>query len=300
LSRPDDGAAVGDGIVASLSVAPAGGDVFEGASPSDSPPRVFGGQVVAQSMAAAEGSVEAGRIHSIHAGFLAPGDPTQPIRYEVARLRDGRSYLRRHVVARQGGDAIFQASVSFHRGDEPDPLEHHDALLASIPPPDQLPSLADLFRRWTDDGPELSHARLVDLRPSAFVDPADPSVLPPDRACWFRTSQPLPEEPTVHARALAFASDIFLVATALLPHGLPSSSPDIVFVATLDHTVWFHHPARADEWLLHVMHSPVAAGGRGLARGSIYDAGGRLVASTAQEGVLRRPSRRAGGSRVAG
>lgn len=278
-----------DGIVASVSVVPAEGDVFEGASPSDSPPRVFGGQVVAQSMAAAEGTVEAGRIHSIHAGFLAPGDPTRPIRYEVARLRDGRSYLSRHVVASQGGDAIFQASVSFHRGHEPEPLEHQDPVPASVPPPERLPSLGDLFRQWTGGGRELSHPRLIDFRPAAFVDPAGPKVMPPHRACWFRTAEALPDDAAVHRRALAFSSDIFLVATALLPHGLPSSVPDVVFVASLDHTVWFHHPARADEWLLHVMHSPAAAGGRGLARGSIYDGNGRLVASTAQEGVLRLP-----------
>ncbi len=284
-----DGSVVSDGIVASVSVVPAGGDVFEGASPSDSPPRVFGGQVVAQSMAAAEGTVEGGRIHSIHAGFLAPGDPARPIRYEVARLRDGRSYLSRHVVARQGGDAIFQASASFHRGDEAEPLEHQDPMPAPVPPPEGLPSLGDLFRGWTGGGRELSHPRLVEFRPAAFVDPAAPRVMPPDRACWFRTAEALPGDAAVHRRALAFSSDIFLVATALLPHGLPSSMPDVVFVASLDHTVWFHHPARADEWLLHVMHSPAAAGGRGLARGSIYDGSGRLVASTAQEGVLRLP-----------
>jgi acyl-CoA thioesterase-2 len=281
-----------DDIVASLSVVAVGDDTFEGSSPSDSPLRVFGGQVVAQSMAAAEGTVEAGRIHSIHAAFLAPGDPSRPIRYEVARLRDGRSYVSRHVVASQEGDAIFHASVSFHRGDGSDSIEHQDEPRSTAPAPAQLPSLGELFRRWSSDGRELSHARLVDFRPGAFVDPADPKPMPPDRACWFRISEGLPDDPAIHARGLAFASDIFLVATALLPHGLPSSAPGIVFVASLDHSVWFHHAVRADEWLLHVMHSPAAAGGRGLAQGSIYDGSGRLVASTAQEGVLRHPAAR--------
>jgi acyl-CoA thioesterase-2 len=282
---------VSDGIVASVSVVPAGDDVFEGSSPSDSPPRVFGGQVVAQAMAAAEGTVDDGWIHSIHAGFLSPGDPAQPIRYEVARLQDGRSYVRRHVVAKQGDDAIGQASVSFHRADETDALEHQDPVPTSIPSPERLPALDELFRDWGVQGRQLSHPRLVDFRPAAFVDPADPQPLPPDRACWFRTAEALPGDAALHRRALAFASDIFLVATALLPHGLPSSIPDVVFVASLDHTVWFHHPARPDAWLLHVMHSPAAAGGRGLARGSVYDGDGRLVASTAQEGALRLPPR---------
>lgn len=276
-----------EGILESLSVVPAGGDAFEGTSPSDSPPRVYGGQVIAQAMAAAEGTVEGGRIHSIHAGFLAAGDPTEPIRYDVARLRDGRSYVSRHVVASQSGAAIFQSAVSFHVGEEPDPFEHQDELVAAIPSPEEVPSLADRFEEWLGAARPFSHTRLIDFRPGGFVDPADPQPMPPDRACWLRTADALPDDPGVHRRALAFASDIFLVATALLPHGMPSSSPSVQF-SSLDHTVWFHHPSRADEWLLHVMHSPAASGGRGLSQGSIYDRSGRLVASTAQEGVLRR------------
>lgn len=276
-----------DDILASLSVTAVGEDAFEGTSPSDSPPRIYGGQVVAQAMAAAEGTVDGGRTHSIHAGFLAPGDPAQPIRYEVTRLRDGRSYASRHVVASQDGRAIFQAAVSFHLGAEPEPFEHHDPLLAAVPPPEEVPSLVERFAEWMGTSPRSSHLRLIEFRPGGFVDPADPQPMAPDRACWFRIPDRLPADPAVHARALAFASDIFLVATSLLPHGMPSSSPAVVF-ASLDHSVWFHHPAPADEWLLHVMHSPAAAGGRGLSFGSIYDGDGRLVASTAQEGVIRR------------
>lgn len=276
-----------DDILASLSVEAVGDDRFDGRSPSDSPPRIYGGQVVAQAMAAAEGTVGGGRIHSVHAGFLAAGDPMHPIRYEVARLRDGRSYSSRHVVARQEGNAIFQAAVAFHVGDEPEPYEHQDPLEVVVPPPDELPSVAQLFDAWGVGGPRMSHMRLVDVRPSAYVDPVDPQPLPPDRACWFRIPEALPDDAATHVRAIAFGSDVFLMATAMMPHAIVSGSSAVRF-ASLDHTVWFHHPARADEWLLQVMHSPAAAAGRGLARGSIYDGAGRLVASTAQEGVIRR------------
>jgi acyl-CoA thioesterase II len=241
-------------------------DLFRGHSPHDSNQRVFGGQVAAQALLAAARTVAAGGVHSLHAYFLRSGDPT-PILYRVQRIRDGRSFAVRRVDATQHGETIFNLMASFHDNADEQGFDHQDRLRAAAPPPESLPTFPARLAEWGID--------------------AVPRPLPPERRVWFRAYGPLPNDPVVHACVVTYASDLYLLGTALLPHGIPSTSPDVVF-ASLDHAMWFHRPFRGDEWLLHVQRTPSASDGRGLATGSIYRQDGTLVATVVQEGVLRR------------
>lgn len=251
--------------------------------------RVFGGQVLAQALVAARRTVEEDRVaHSLHGYFILAGDLSTPIVYFVDRLRDGRSFTTRRVTAIQHGEAIFNMSASFQRVEEG---VEHQAEMPDVPPPEELAPELDLIREAADRIPEplrpiLTQDRPIDFRP---VDPYDsfrPDRREPTRHIWFRAIGEVPDDPLCHQAILAYASDYGLLATALQPHGLSIHQPDLQ-VASLDHAIWFHRPFRVDDWLLHTMDSPAASGARGFVRASIFTRDGVLVASVAQEGLMR-------------
>lgn len=250
--------------------------------------RVFGGQVMAQALVAAQRTVDDERVaHSLHGYFILPGDLAAPIVYFVDRLRDGKSFTTRRVTAIQHGHAVFNMSVSFHRRE--DGLEHQ-AAMPEVPPPEQLESELSRIRAQAHRIPEhvrpvLTQDRPVDFRP-VDIDPFDESPRAAERTMWIRAVGEMPDETLSHQAVLAYASDYGLLATAVQPHGMSIRHPQLQ-AATLDHAIWFHRPFRVDEWLLYTMDSPAAAGARGFARGSVFTADGKLVASVAQEGLIR-------------
>jgi len=251
--------------------------------------RVFGGQVLAQALVAARRTVDDEReAHSLHGYFILPGDLEAPIVYFVDRLRDGRSFTTRRVTAIQHGRAIFNMSASFQVAE---PGLEHQAAAPTVPEPDTLRSELDMIRARAGEIPEpiravLTQDRPIDFRPVVPTEPFDPSVQEPARQYWIRAVGDMPDPAHLHQAVLAYASDYGLLATVLQPHGLSIRAPNLQ-VATLDHAIWFHRPFRMDEWLLYVMDSPIAAGARGFARGTIFSRDGRLVASIAQEGLTR-------------
>lgn len=255
---------------------------------------VFGGQVLGQALSAAVQTVPAERqVHSLHAYFLRPGDVTKPIVYDVDRIRDGGSFTTRRVVAIQSGRPIFNLAASFQKHE---PGFEHQSTMRPVPPPDAVPTEREYYMRFGDRAPDWqvhTHERPFELR---LVEPPDDPVHPskqaPQRSQWMRAVDKLPDNPALHAYLLAYVSDFAFVTTALLPHRVTGFTPGMQ-VASLDHVMWFHHPVRVDEWLLYEMESPAASGARGLARGSIYTADGKLVASTAQEGLMRMRSPKA-------
>jgi acyl-CoA thioesterase-2 len=255
---------------------------------------VFGGQVLGQALSAAVQTVQSDRpVHSLHAYFLRPGNAKLPIVYEVDRSRDGGSFTTRRVVAVQSGQTIFNLAASFQK-EEPG-FDHEDAMPAA-PPPHTLPTEQDRNRPLADKLPPGLRERALaerpfELRPvDAEDDPFHPTKKSPSRMVWLRTRGTLPNDPQLHRYLLAYASDHAFITTALLPHGVTWLTPGMQ-VASLDHVMWFHRPLRVDEWLLHVMDSPSAHGSRGLVRGRVFTEDGRLVATTAQEGLIRRRDR---------
>ncbi len=260
-----------DALVALLDLAPAGPDSFIGTSPQDSRTRVFGGQVVAQALVAACRTVEGRSAHSLHAYFLLPGDPAKPILYEVERLRDGRAFATRRVVARQDGAAIFATSVSFQAEEEG---YDHQVAAPAVPLPEDLPDLGALNDETGALIPPgvrayFRRARPIEMRP-ATLERYAPGGSKPFFAVWFRTAGRLPDDPLLHGAALAYASDMTLLDTSLAPHGRSVFEPEIQ-AASLDHALWLHRPFRADEWLLYSQDSPSASGARGFSRGMIHD-----------------------------
>ncbi len=252
---------------------------------------VFGGQVLGQALSAAVQTLGNDRhVHSMHAYFLRPGDASKPIVYEVDRIRDGSSFTTRRVVAVQGGHAIFNMAASF-QVQEPG-FEHQDAMPAA-PAPETLPTEQDLLRPHVARLPEFARERAVAERPFEMrpVDgdpnPLAPPPRPPRRQVWLRAIGRLPDDPALHAYLLAYASDFAFMTTSLFPHAVSWLTPGMQ-VASLDHVMWFHRTFRVDDWLLYDVDSPVAHGARGLARGRIFTRDGRLVASTAQEGLIRK------------
>jgi acyl-CoA thioesterase II len=263
-------------------------DRFQGESRSLGGKSVFGGQVLGQALLAADATVEGRRAHSLHAYFLLAGDPNAPIVYEVERIRDGRSFATRRVVAVQHGRRIFNMAVSFQVAEEG--LDHH-LPMPDVPGPEGLLSGPELYRQIADRLPEkrresLIAERPIDLRPVQPRDLLNPERRPPQRQVWFRAAGALPDDPVLHQAMLAYASDFTLLGTALFPHGLSFFNPGVQALS-LDHAMWFHRPFRMDEWLLYSMDSPSASAGRGLGRGSIFTRDGLLIASVAQEGVIR-------------
>ena len=263
-------------------------DVFRGVSPDDQRQRVFGGQVAGQALVAAGRTVDGHRpVHSLHAYFLRPGDPTVPILYQVDRIRDGRSFTTRRVVAIQHGRAIFNLSASFHV-DEEGP--EHQVPMPDVADPEDLPTPAEQLASWGDRGeamPGRFHA--IDAR---YVT-AHPFSREPGKsvaACqqvWMRADGELPDAPLLHACVVAYASDLTLLDTTLSAHGESSLSSSGLMFASLDHAMWFHRPFRADEWLLYQQESPSGHGARAFARGSIFTRDGALATSVAQEGLIR-------------
>jgi acyl-CoA thioesterase-2 len=266
-------------------------NVFRGTSPPERIQRVFGGQVLAQALVAATRTVEAERFcHSFHAYFLRPGDPKVPILYEVDRSRDGASFSVRRVVAIQHGAQIFVLAASFQKAEAG---FEHQAPMPAVPPPEDLQDEQELLLSRSDLPPSflnwIGSERPFETRSVLGRGPASDSGDRPARPAldhiWLRTRGRLPDDPALHQALLAFVSDTSLLDTALLPHGKSIFSN--VQVASLDHAMWFHRPFRADEWLLYVQDAPSASGARGFNRGAIYTRGGLLVASVAQEGLIR-------------
>ena len=276
-------------LVAVLDLAPDGADRFRGHSPAVGWRRIFGGLVVAQALVAMQRTVPARPAHSLHGYFILPGDPEVAIDYAVERLRDGGSFSTRRCVARQQGRPIFALSASFH-ADEPEALDHA-AAMPDVPGPETLPSPADLR---AGPLPAAVRSRLerdgsIDLRPvdrNRFAPPVAGAARAARQAVWMRVAAPLPDDPALHRAMLAYMSDMTLLDTALVAHGRSVFDPDIQ-AASLDHALWIHRPPRADDWLLYAEDSPNASGARGFARGAFFDRSGRLVASAAQEGLIR-------------
>ena len=265
-------------------------NLFRGRSPQNGWQRVFGGQVVGQALVAADRTVEAeDRLpHSMHAYFLRPGDPKVPIVYEVDRIRDGGSFTTRRVIAIQHGHPIFSMSVSFHK------LEtgfDHQIPMPDVPAPESLPSEAELKARLLPKLPEEMRLywekdRPIELRPVDISRFVSGEKAEPRQYIWIKANGALPDDFRLHQCVLAYASDFSLLDTALVPHGRVLFDPRLM-LASLDHAVWFHRPFRADEWLLYAQDSPSAQGARGFCRGSIFSRDGKLVASVAQEGLVR-------------
>jgi acyl-CoA thioesterase-2 len=268
-------------------------NLFRGRSPQVGWQRVFGGQVIGQALVAAARTVEGRSVHSLHAYFMRPGDPAVPIIYDVDRIRDGKSFTTRRVVAIQHGEAIFSMSASFQVPE--DGLEHQIAM-PDVPPPEKLPSEAELKAAFLENAPEpvrryWERERPIELRPIDIRHYVSRDKLEPTQLVWVRATGKLPDDPDIHRCVLAYASDITLLDTALFAHGRMIFDHDVQ-AASLDHALWFHRPFRADEWLLYTEDSPSVSGARGFTRGNLFSRDGRLVASVAQEGLIRvRPPR---------
>ncbi|MBV9247436.1 MAG: acyl-CoA thioesterase II [Methylobacteriaceae bacterium] len=266
-------------------------NIFRGRSPQVGWQRVFGGLVISQALVAAARTVEGRPPHSLHAYFMLPGDPSIPIVYEVDRIRDGKSFATRRCNAVQHGQAIFSLSASFQVQESG--LDHA-VTMPTVPDPESLPSEEELRRRYAALMPEpvrryFERERPIELRPvdfSRYHQPSGDKPHEPVQRVWVRASGRLPDDPAIHRAFLAYLSDMTLLDTALIVHGR-SIFDGSLQVASLDHALWFHRPFRADEWLLYAQDSPNTYGARGLARGLIYAHDGRLVASVAQEGLIR-------------
>ncbi len=272
-----------------LDLEPLEHNLFRGRSPDEGWQRVFGGQVIGQALVAASRTVEPTRkAHSLHGYFLRPGDPAVPIIYDVDRIRDGKSFLTRRVVAIQHGQAIFSMAVSFQK--EEDGLDHQTSA-PDVPPPEELMSEEELKRQFMAHASEpmkryWRRERPIELRPVSLTPYMRREKLEPVQKVWFRATGPLPDDVAIHKCVLAYASDMMLLDTSLYPHGRMLFDDDLQ-VASLDHSLWFHRPFRTDEWLLYAQESPSASGARGFNRGAIYTRAGVLVASVAQEGLIR-------------
>jgi acyl-CoA thioesterase II len=279
-------------FLALLDLEPVGVDRWIGRTPPKGWSRVYGGQVIAQALTAAQLTVPDRGAHSLHAYFLLGGDPNEPIEFEVERTREGQSFTTRRVAARQRGETIFIMAVSFQVAE--DGLEHAIAA-PEVPDPNTAPDPMPLIAAAGESARRRYEQFLARISPIEFR-PVDLSryrrVAPPDGSCslplhWLRIGEPLPDDPHVHRAALAYLSDLTLLDGALHRHGY-SLLDGAHQLASLDHALWFHRPAKADDWLLYVQDSPSAQGARGLSRGLLYDGRGRLVASSAQEGLMRR------------
>ncbi|MCO5952057.1 acyl-CoA thioesterase [Microbacterium yannicii] len=263
-------------------------DIFTGASQSMPLGRVYGGQVLAQSIVAASRTIPGERtVHSMHGYFLRPGDSAKGITFSVDRIHDGRSFSTRRTQAYQEGVPIFSMIASFQ--DEDPGLEHQEAMPEDVPAPDDLPDVESHLQGLHPMSKRLFTDRPVDLRhvPSPIYVAADPARSP-RQAVWMRVRRPIPDDPAIHRAALAYLSDLTIQESILRAHGVSWATPGLK-VASLDHAMWWHRFGRVDEWMLYVQESPSARGGRGLATGRIYAADGTLLASVAQEIMVRVP-----------
>jgi acyl-CoA thioesterase-2 len=278
-----------ENLISILDLEPLEQNLFRGRSLQQGWQRVFGGQVLGQALVAAVRTVSEERFaHSLHAYFLLPGDPSKPIVYEVERTRDGGSFTTRRVKAIQHGRTMFAMSVSFHIEE---PGYDHQSPMPKVPFPEDLPSEADLKAKMLAIlPPELrsywERERPIELRPVDVSRYFAREKRAPEQCIWMRASGRLPDTLSLHQCVLAYASDFSLLDTALIAHGKLMFDKDVQ-LASLDHALWLHRPFRADEWLLYAMDSPSSHGARGFCRGSVYTRDGTLVASVAQEGLMR-------------
>ena len=264
-------------------------NLYRGESPNVGWQRVFGGQVIGQALVAAHRTVDEEReVHSLHGFFMRPGDPSVPIVYEVDRVRDGRSFTTRLVKAIQHGRAIFSMSASFQLAE---PGLEHFLPMPEAPDPDKLASGQQLAEQYIDHAPKgvreyWQRERPIELRPINIEHYITDKKLAPEQQIWLRATGPLPNVSAIQQAVLAYASDMTLLDTSLFPHGRAVFDPKLQ-VASLDHAMWFHRPINMEEWHLYSQDSPNTSGARGFTRGSIYDRKGNLVASVAQEGLIR-------------
>ena len=278
-----------DELVALLSLEAIEENLFRGASQDLGYRQMFGGQVLGQSLSAASQTIDSDRlVHSLHGYFLRPGDASLPVVYQVTRIRDGGSFSTRQVVAIQKGKPIFTCAASFQGIEEG---FHHQGTMPDVPGPDDLLAETELARRVKDKLPERLRERAIsdkpiEIRPVQRNNPFDPQPAAPVKHVWFRADGTLADNPALHQYLLAYASDFGLLVTAMLPHGV-SVWQQFMQVASLDHSIWFHRPIKADEWLLYSMDSPWSGNARGFSRASIFNQAGELVASVAQEGLMR-------------
>ena len=263
-------------------------NIFRGDSRDIGSPQVFGGQVIGQALSAAQHTVDDRVAHSLHAYFLRRGDVDSPIIYEVDRARDGGSFSNRRVVAIQHGRPILNLAASFQ---VPEVGLQHQVAMPDVPGPEGIKDLTEVAKDMLEHIPSKMRRFLTEKRPFEFrhVEPVDfehPVKLAPKKHIWIRAVDALPNDPVLHQNLLTYVSDYELLGTATLPHGL-SFTRGSVIMASLDHALWFHSDVKVDDWLLYAMDSPNSSGARGLARGQIFTQDGRLVASTAQEGLMR-------------
>lgn len=265
-------------------------NLFRGSSPQNGWQRVFGGLVIAQALMAAQRCVDPDRlVHSLHAYFMRPGDPSIPIVYQVERIRDGSSFTTRRVVAIQHGKAIFSMSASFQ---VEEPGFDHQIQIPDVPAPETLMGEAEFRAAFLAQAPETvkkywGRERPIEIRPTSLTHYLSREKLDPEAHIWVRASGLVPDDRHYQAAILAYLSDMTLLDTSLYAHGTSIFDPELQ-VASLDHAMWFHRPCRLDDWLLYTQDSPSAAGARGMTRGSIFTRDGRLVASVAQEGLIRK------------
>jgi acyl-CoA thioesterase II len=286
-AEPPRGQPILDRLVALLDLERIEENIFRGVSPAHSPVRVFGGQVAGQALVAAGRTVPPERkVHSLHAYFIRPGDPSVPIVYEVDRIRDGRSFTTRRVVAVQRGKAIFALSASFHQVEEG--VEHAETM-PDVPAPESLPTRVEAMARFAEQlGPFATAPRPIDIR-YVTEPPWELRDRGPSEArsqVWMRADGTLPDDELLHVCVLTYASDMTLLDAILVRHGVYWGF-DKVLGASLDHALWFHRPFRADEWVLYDCASPSAAGARGLATGRFFAQDGTLIATVVQEGLVR-------------
>jgi acyl-CoA thioesterase-2 len=278
-----------DGLLDRLDLESLDRDLFRGFSPHDGRPRIFGGLVAAQSLIAASRTVEGRLAHSLHGYFLREGDTALPVIYYVDRIRDGRSFATRRVVAKQQGKAIFNMSVSFQAPEEG--LEHQTPM-PDAPPPQTVPTNFERLQEYKarSNHPAVDFLLLLDRpiqrREVDHVDLLDPKPYAGPQRMWFRADGELADDPVLHQAVLTYASDYGLLESSFNEHGHSFLTEELI-IASLDHAVWFHQPVRADQWMLYVTQSPRTSGGRGLNFGHIYSQEGALLASVAQEGLMR-------------
>ena len=274
-----------DTLVKLLDLEPIEVNIFRGMSPDEDRQRIFGGQVAGQALVAAARTVGDDRqVHSLHAYFLRAGDPRVPVLYEVERVRDGGAFTTRRVVAIQHGKVIFNMSASFQ---VPEDGFDHAAVMPDVPPPDDLPTMRERFvRAGIEMTPWMDRPRPIDIRHVDWSPPDRAEALAPHQRVWLRADGQLPDSAVLHACVLTYASDMTLLDTTMLPHGGSWHDPSL-FMASLDHAMWFHRPFRVDEWMLYTQDTPSASEGRGVARGMLHTADGRLAVTVVQEGLIR-------------
>ena len=290
MTEPSENSAPMDVLLKTLDLEKLEENLFRGLSPQVGWQRVFGGQVIGQALVAAQRTVDKGRyVHSLHAYFMRPGDPSVPIIYEVDRIRDGSSFATRNVLAIQHGKAIFSMSASFQYDE--DGFDHQIAM-PDVKQPDQLLGEQEIKAKFLVNAPEAirrywERPRPIEIRPVSLTHYFSRDKLEPSQNVWVKAVGTVPDERHIQAAVLAYISDMTLLDTALYAHGTSVFDRNLQ-VASLDHSMWFHRPCRMDDWLLYTQDSPSASGARGMTRGSLFDRSGALIASVAQEGLIRK------------